>query len=241
MIDLFRDSRGRFTKGRSVKSRFKGKTLEEYYGIEKAQEIIKKRSKSISENNARYWLGKKQPLELIAKRILKLKNIPCSEVAKEKIRNSLLGHPVSEETRHKLRISNKGKHSSKHTEFVKGSKLKQETKIKIKGARRFQIFPIKDTSIEIKIQYFLKKLDISFFTHQYIKEIEHGYQCDILIPSMNLVIECDGNYWHRYPIGKEIDHIRTSELIDKGFKVLRLWEIDIKKMSFEDFKGRLNL
>jgi hypothetical protein len=42
-------------------------------------------------------------------------------------------------------------------------------------------------------------MELTFFTHQYIKEIEHGYQCDILIPLMRLVIECYGDYWHKYP------------------------------------------
>jgi very-short-patch-repair endonuclease len=56
---------------------------------------------------------------------------------------------------------------------------------------------------------------------------------------MNLILETDGNYWHSYPIGREIDNIRTKELIEKGFKVLRLWEIDIKSMDLESFKGRL--
>jgi len=94
----------------------------------------------------------------------------------------------------------------------------------------------KDTTIEIKIQNFLKQLKIEFFTHQYMKEIEHGYQCDILIPSLNLVIECDGDYWHKYPIGREIDRIRTSELINNGFKVLRLWECEIRAMRLNKFK-----
>ena len=70
-------------------------------------------------------------------------------------------------------------------------------------------------------------------------KIKHGYQCDILIPSMKLVIECDGDYWHRYPIGNDLDHIRTKELIQKGFKVLRLWEFEIKAMELNDFKERL--
>jgi len=101
------------------------------------------------------------------------------------------------------------------------------------------IFPIKDTSIEVKIQNFLKQLGIEFFTHQYMT-IEHGYQCDILIPSMDMVIECDGDYWHKYPIGNDIDHIRTRELLEKGFKVLRLWEFEIKEMNLNDFKEKLN-
>ena len=109
----------------------------------------------------------------------------------------------------------------------------------MKESRKKQICPIKDTSIEVKIQEYLKLLGIDFFTHQYIKEIEHGYQCDILIPAMDLIIECDGDYWHKYPIGTDIDHIRTKELIEKGFKVLRLWEREIKAMSLNEFKEKL--
>ena len=103
-------------------------------------------------------------------------------------------------------------------------------------ARAKKILPLKDTSIEIKIQNYLKELGIPFFTHQYMKEIEHGYQCDILIPSLNLVIETDGDYWHKYPIGRNIDKIRTDELIEKGFKVLRLWECEIKKLGLDEFE-----
>jgi len=108
-----------------------------------------------------------------------------------------------------------------------------------KEKRALQIFPIKDTKIEVKIQNFLKKLGIEFFTHQYMKQIKHAYECDILIPSMNLVIECDGDYWHKYPIGRDIDHIRTKELIEKGFKILRLWEVEINKMSVNDFQNKI--
>lgn len=111
---------------------------------------------------------------------------------------------------------------------------------KLKERRKTMVLPKKDTSIEIKIQNYLKQLDYEFFTHQYINKIEHGYQCDILIPALNLVIECDGNYWHNYPIGREIDHIRTSELLEKGFKVLRLWECEINKMTINEFQNKLN-
>ncbi len=131
-----------------------------------------------------------------------------------------------------------------HKKGMLGKKQSEEAKRKIgeknKIHRKYQIFPKKDTKIEKKIQKFLKVLGVEFFTHQYMK-IEHGYQCDILIPSINLVIECDGDYWHKYPIGLEKDHIRTKELIDKGFKILRLWERDIKIMELNDFKKRLKI
>ena len=99
--------------------------------------------------------------------------------------------------------------------------------------------PKKNTSIEVKIQNFLKQLGIEYFTHQKIVGMGR-YECDILIPLMNMVIECDGDRWHKYPIGKEIDNTRTKELIEKGFKVLRLWECEIKQMNLETFRELLS-
>lgn len=132
-------------------------------------------------------------------------------------------------------IQTKKKISEKRKETLKNN---PEELRRIKERLKRIKVPKQDSSIEIKIQNFLKELGIEFFTHHYMK-IKHGYLCDILIPSMNLVIECDGNYWHKYPIGLERDHIRTKELIENGFKVLRLWEFEIKKMNINDFKNKL--
>ena len=125
------------------------------------------------------------------------------------------------------------------TQFKKGHSVNMKTRLAVKKNRATQVFPKKDSRIEIKIQNYLKTLRIDFFTHQYMKDIEHGYQCDIWVPSMELIIECDGDYWHKYPEGRNIDHIRTKELIDKGFKVLRLWENEIKVMDLNKFKKAL--
>lgn len=141
------------------------------------------------------------------------------------------GMKQSEQTKKKLSIIHKGRHYSKRTEWKVNDGI-------IKKLRAKQVLPTKDTKIEIKIQNFLKEMNIEFFTHQYIK-IEHGYQCDIFIPSFNLVIECDGDYWHSYPTGREIDFLRTKELIEKGFKVLRLWEFEINDLTIEKFKIKL--
>ncbi len=157
----------------------------------------------------------------------KLKRLPCSEKTKIKIGKANKGKRHTERTKQKIKKS-----LEKHKQFFSDNMKKL-----IKEGRL--ISPKYDTSIEIKIQNFLKQLGIEFLTHQYIKEIEHGYQCDILIPSMNLVIECDGNYWHKYPMRTEIDHIRTKELFEVGFKVLRLWESEINIMKLNGFKERL--
>lgn len=112
------------------------------------------------------------------------------------------------------------------------------TKQILRDKRMKQIFPIKDTSIEVKIQNYLKQLQIEFLTHQYIN-IEHGYQCDILIPSMNLVIECFGIYWHNYPFGNERDIQRSIELKNSGYKILIFWENEIRVMKLNDLKNKI--
>ena len=58
-------------------------------------------------------------------------------------------------------------------------------------------------------------------------------------PHMNLVIECDGDYWHKYPKGREIDKIRTNEIKEKGIKILRFWEHEIKNMNIDNFTNVL--
>ncbi len=157
-------------------------------------------------------------------------SVPCPQEKKEKISNSLKGHPCyKDKTRFKKQSKSLKEWYSEHPEAIKS----------FTERRKYLKLPKKDSTIEVKIQNYLKQLGIEFFTHQYMKEIEHGYQCDILIPYMNLVIECDGDYWHKYPVGLERDHIRTKELIEKGFKVLRLWERDIRKMDVNQFKDRL--
>lgn len=150
------------------------------------------------------------------------------------------GQKSSEEHKRKIGESNNISHN--RLENIKRSK----------EIRAKQIFPIKDTSIEIKIQNFLSLLHIEFFTHKYISEISHAYQCDILIPvqegiNQKTIIECDGCYWHGCPICfknlnecqiKQIgkDEIRTKELQEVGFKVIRLREHDIKNMELDNFK-----
>ena len=184
------------------------------------------------------------------------KGTKLSEAHKDKIRDAQKRNYLSGKIKLPCNIGkphtiNWNKNISKS---MKGKTKSGIHKKRIKEARAKQIFPIKDTKIEIKIQDFLTLLKIEFMTHKYMK-IEHGYQCDILIPiqkgiTQKIIIEVDGCYWHGCKIcnknirelnefqNKQIeeDKIRTKELLEQGFKVLRLWEHDINKMSLEDFK-----
>jgi len=136
------------------------------------------------------------------------------------------------ESKRKMSIAKKGKPSN-----VTGKKFPRELYPNM-GTRGL-IVPTQDTTIEVKMQNFLKLLGIEFLTHQYIKEIEHSYKCDILIAEKKLVIECDGNYWHNYPIGNEKDLLRNKELRQQGYKVLRFWESEIRPMELQDLKNKL--
>ena len=140
-----------------------------------------------------------------------------------------------------VQISNK---KGKTFEDLYGKEKSKKIKLKIREKRKTQITPVKDTSIEVKIQKFLKQLKIEFYTHQYM-EIEHPYQCDILIPKQEridkkTIIECFGTYWHKYPLGREIDIQRCQELRKKGYRVLVFWENEIKVMQLNDLKKVLS-
>ena len=91
-------------------------------------------------------------------------------------------------------------------------------------------FPVakkKDSSIEMSMQKELKERSIQFVKHKFIDNIKHSYSCDIFIMP-NIVIECDGDYWHKYPKGLDIDKNRNKELQEKGYLILRYWEREIK-------------
>lgn len=152
----------------------------------------------------------------------------ASSLSMQKMNMKKTGQKRTIESRYKMAQSQL-KHIRNHPERIR----------EFRQRMRNVVVPKKDSLIEVKIQDYLKQLGITFYTHQYIQEIEHGYQCDILIPSMNLIIECDGDYWHNYPKGNDMDYIRTSELLQKGFRVIRLWEREIKVLSLSSFKNKM--
>ncbi len=217
-------------------------SAEKRKGRKRPEEVIRKGVETRMKNDSY-----KRSKESIIKTALKNTGKKRSEKTKKKMRLAQLGTKASEETRKKMGKL-KIKYYKEHPEIIE----------EIKKRRANQVLPFKDSSIEIKIQNFLKSLGIEFFTHQKMN-IKHSYQCDILIPSMNLVIECDGDFIHcnpakypsnfvRFPNSKnnqpayvvwDRDKIRTKELLQKGFEVLRLWEFEINEMSIKEFANRL--
>ena len=93
------------------------------------------------------------------------------------------------------------------------------------------------TSIELKIHDLLNNNNIVFVAGHPIG----FYVCDIYVPIANLVIECQGDYWHGNPRKyndsnlnliqrKNIrrDRAKTTYLKNRGFNHIDIWEYDIR-------------
>jgi very-short-patch-repair endonuclease len=201
-------------------------------------------------------LGKKQSQETIDKRREKLM-IPCSEEKKEKIRKAVTGFKHTPEARKKMSKLATGRKQSpetiakrvakikgiKHPPRPKGFSEKMSKTMKkamdnpiTKEKNRQHFYNClknsklgKPTSIELAIMKILDKHNIEYERQRFMKEIKHAYAADFFIPEVNLVIEADGVFWHNYPNGNEIDHVRTYELEHAGFNVLRFWGNDIRE------------
>ena len=65
------------------------------------------------------------------------------------------------------------------------------------------------------------------------KVVGNRFVVDAYIPSLNLVIEIDGKYWHSLPKAIERDKRKEQYLKTHGFKLLRLPEKEIRNRNFE--------
>jgi len=78
-----------------------------------------------------------------------------------------------------------------------------------------------------KIGNILKKNKI-FFEYEYkVKRL----WADLYVPKYNLLIECDGEYWHNYPHGNEKDFRKIETYKKEGYNVLNLWNSTIDKLD----------
>jgi DNA mismatch endonuclease (patch repair protein) len=169
-----------------------------------------------------------------------------------------MGKHRTEETKKKLSEALKGKHHSKETKKKMSETQKrignrppswidnphkEETRGKLHTARLHQVFPQKDTKIEVFLQTVLNKAGVEFKTHYPILG-----QPDIFIEP-NICVFVDGCMVHRCPkcyptpipeeklvghpflasIVKNLvyDKKITEELQEQGYIVLRFWKHEL--------------
>lgn len=85
------------------------------------------------------------------------------------------------------------------------------------------------TSIEYIVYTFLKSKGIIFEKQ---KVINDRFIVDVYIPELNLIIECDGSYWHSLDRVMKKDKAENAYLKKCGFNLLRFSEEEIKSGRF---------
>ncbi len=81
------------------------------------------------------------------------------------------------------------------------------------------------SSLERAICQVLDTLGIAYETQ--VPFANGRYIADIYVPEKNLVIECNGEYWHNLPKRTNRDRKFEAYLTHSGYKILWLWERDI--------------
>jgi very-short-patch-repair endonuclease len=124
----------------------------------------------------------------------------------------------------------------------------EETIEKIRSAtlKQMENQVFRKTSIErIMEQYLIEKL----IPYRYSVILEKR-QFDFLLTELNVIIECDGDYWHANPKffpnphdwqikRKQIDQQKNMIAQRNGYQLLRFWENDILN-NFDEVKNIIN-
>lgn len=90
------------------------------------------------------------------------------------------------------------------------------------------------TSIERKLYMELTSRGLLFETQ---KIINGKFIVDAYIPSLNLIIEADGNYWHSLERVVKKDRAENAYLTKCGYNLLRLSEAEINSGAFKEKIG----
>lgn len=185
---------------------------------------------------------------IVPKSAFKAGHLPPKSAFKKGERSAFYGRKHSEETKAKISISKLGQGSGDNSVHWKGGKPRCSVcnkrlsnygykncrkhmpidykKIGLRGARK--LYKREPTSIEVAVYERLKELGFLFETQKLIND---KFVVDAFIPSLNLVIEVDGNYWHSLDKIKKKDRSENAYLKKCGFKVLRLSEDEIDSPS----------
>lgn len=206
-------------------------------GIKKSEEMKKNLSKA----------KKGKPID-------KLKGHEVSLETRIKISNSLKGHKVSEETKKKMKFYsknhipwNKGKQncfnentkkqiSKTLKQFYKSNEGKERLKQMSKetseriASGKISCF---DTSIELKVEEDLKFYNIKYIKQKIISNGKRNFVLDFYIPSLKLVIECNGDYWHNLLERKQRDKELKKYVESTGRKIIFIWEHEINDDWFD--------
>lgn len=93
------------------------------------------------------------------------------------------------------------------------------------------------SSLEVAVEQVLTILEEPFESQKQIGP----WLVDFYLPTRNLVLECDGKYWHSLPASIKRDKQKNGWLKKHGYQILRLGEDSIKADAMEAVKQGLHL
>lgn len=104
------------------------------------------------------------------------------------------------------------------------------------AAQRARIYLANPSSIELAVQAELVSMNVPFIPQH---RVGPRYVADLFVPSRNLIIECDGTYWHRNTA--ERDRKRDEYCRNAGYTVVRLSEKEIRAGAYERLRCALGV
>ncbi len=161
------------------------------------------------ENIAQAQRGKK----VSAQTREKLRQAALRPGVQEKKRQAMLGHRHTPETRAKIRKA------------ALGRKHSLVTREKCRQARLRQTFPKKMTAIERILYVEFKKRRLHF---EMYKVMFDRFQPDFVFETARLIVQADGDYWHRLPNNIRCDRDFAKAASADGWSVWRFGEQEIR-------------
>lgn len=203
-----------------------------------------------------HWLGRKHTAESRAKMSASRKQIIGWKHAPEtraKIGRAHIGMKRSAETRSNIsaartgkpltekqlaqlaavhRLNTGAKRSAEARQRITAGKIRKWAETPVDVRKRHMAEAIKasrkarPSSIEMTAWLLLTELGIDFASEHRIGP----YMVDVFVPSLGLVIECDGEYWHRNT--KVRDEKRDAYMTARGYRVLRVSELAFRSGAY---------
>jgi very-short-patch-repair endonuclease len=147
-----------------------------------------------------------------------------SEEHKRKIGLAGLGRKQSEESKRKTALAKFGENNPAKRPEVRAKMSEVASRPEVIASKERKM-KYSGTTIEILMRNELERRNIPFRANV---QINQRCNADIFIEP-NIVVECDGDYWHNLERVKEKDKRRDKILKDSGFVVYRFWGHEIEE------------
>lgn len=218
----------------------RNKKLSEYHELEKLtnneyyMKIRNETTKKMRDKKGINFKHTEHTKCLIGSKLKGIKRSPLSDETKDKIRKTKINikrGPHTKETIEKMKESWKIRKQDKikYSKYIE--QLKYITRKNAKNGTRNLINFVKytNTSLEIKMKNFLEINSLKYI-HQFEMNTEKTiWLIDFYIPSLNLMLEVDGEYWHSKSLEQiNKDILKEKYAIKQGYNFLRISDKDWK-------------